>query len=195
VFRTPIYAASGRVDQGKAGLRKDVFTRIETDFGRVYEAETWKKWAEITEEHHPDSIILIVHTKQHPELLVDQLEIGNEDFLVQNYLGEKYIDSSKHPFTVVIGCEVIGTDNQGFDISSEFLAKGSSVVLSNFTKIRGRQAGEIVMKLSEFLKLNKGKEILFGEVVLKLKQYLLAEGIMAGLAVVCYGDADWKIKC
>ena len=71
---------------------------------------------------------------------------------------------------------------------------GAAIVISNFTKIRGRHAGPIVMKLLEFLKAHEEKEFTLGEIVLKLRQYLLAKGIMVGFSLTTLGDADWKIK-
>ena len=67
-------------------------------------------------------------------------------------------------------------------------------MITNFTKIRGAQAADIVICLMEILKVYKGKEATFGEIMLKLRQELLAQGIMASLALLTYGDADWKIK-
>ncbi len=71
---------------------------------------------------------------------------------------------------------------------------GAAIVLSNFTKIRGRQAKDIILKLVEFLKDNGQKEASLGEVLLRLRQYLLSEGLIAGLSLIAQGDADWKIK-
>ena len=98
------------------------------------------------------------------------------------------------PFIVIIGCETSNIKIAGFDISSHFINEGAAIVVSNFTKVRGRQAKDIVIKLSEFIHQNGKKEILFGEIMLKLRQYLLSQGMIAGLSLVAHGDADWKIK-
>jgi hypothetical protein len=142
-------------------------------------------------------MILVVHIEKDDDNDVDQLEIGDKQLLVQNNFDHVKIGSPspEHPpFMIVIGCETASVENYGFDISSQLITEGAAVVLSNFTKIRGRHAGPIVIKLVEYLKENAGKEISFGTIILKLRQYLLSKGIMVSLALVAQGDADWKLK-
>ena len=115
----------------------------------------------------------------------------------KNLINKKMIQGANdqnHPFVMMIGCEAVNMDEFGFDLSSQLMNVGAAMVMSNFTKIRGRQAAPIVIKMLEFLKANEGKEFTLGEIVLKLRQYLLAKGIMVGFSITTFGDADWKIK-
>jgi len=113
---------------------------------------------------------------------------------MQNQLSDKHIVKAKRPLAIVIGCVTANINDQGFDIGSEFIRKGASLVITNFTKIMGDQAAEVVIELLDCLKQSKGKDLVFGEIMLKLKQRLLAKGLMVGMSLVTYGDADWKIS-
>lgn len=193
VLQKTIHGSAFRVEAVVSGLRKKVADLLRLN-STTFEVTTWKDWENITRTESPDSIVLIVHVEKNLDYNVNALEIGNKDMLIQNFLSDKHIAQSMRPMAIVIGCEVSDTDNQGFDVGSEFLAKGASIVITNFTKIKGSQAAEIVIKLISFLKESAGKEITFGEIMLKLRQHLLAEGIMVSMSLVSYGDADWKIK-
>jgi len=159
--------------------------------------DNWVDWkAKVAS--NPDSLILIVHTEENRRVRQSQMEIGNEDFLLSNYIDEMMVkgskSASKSPFAIVIGCNTQDVNNYGFDITSRFMNSGAAIVISNFTKIRGRHAGPIVMKLLDLLKKNQGEVISLGQVMLRLRQLLLAEGIMVSLALITQGDADWKLK-
>ncbi len=196
LLNTTLFAASARVEVAQPGLLQVVSHSIEQNTSVLKEAVDWDQW-DAGVGDSPDSLILVVHIEKHAVLKVEQLEIGDKKFLVKNLLNRTKIigsKSTKPPFVVIIGCEANNLSNHGFDIAAQLMNQGAAIVLSNFTKIRGRQAGPIVMRLVEFIKGFRGKEIRFGEIVLKLRQHLLSEGVMAGLSLVAYGDADWKIN-
>ena len=160
------------------------------------QASDWHEWTDQVKTN-PDSLILVVHIERDDALGVEKMEIGNAQFLIKNYFGVNKLkgENSDHaPLVIIIGCEPNNITYHGFDIASTLLSKGAAIVISNFTKIRGRQAGPIVIGLVEFLKTLRGQEFRLGDVVLKLRQQLLAKGIMASLSLMVYGDADWKIK-
>jgi hypothetical protein len=191
-----LYAASDRVEAAQPGLLDQVATSIKNSTAALSEAADWDDWDKKVKQQ-PDSLVLVVHIEKHAVLKVEQLEIGDKKFLPKNLLNHsklKGADGSPPPFVVIIGCEPNNVANHGFDIAAQLMHQGAAIVLTNFTKIRGRQAGPIVMRLMAFIKSFKGKELRFGEIVLKLRQHLLAQGIMAGMSLVAYGDADWKIK-
>jgi hypothetical protein len=199
VLQTTLHASTLRVEAETQGLCNEVFDAIKknSSYGNTSRATTWKEWKDLTQNISPDCLILLIHIEKDYELDTDKMEIGEKDFLIKNYLNKTVITSSRDPKTplaIVIGCKSADISNIGFDVSSQFINNGAAIVLSSFTKIRGAQAGRIIIKLVEFLKQNANHEIVFGEVMLKLRQHLLANGIMAGLALVSYGDADWKIK-
>jgi hypothetical protein len=193
VFSTTIHGSAARVDNETEGLRdrlaKEISTRSTTHL-----ANDWETWTKLTEEHHPDTIVLIVHVEKHAEWQINQMEIGDGKFLPQSAISDAHISQAKRPLAIVIGCEVANMQDQGFDIGSSFIANGASIVITNFTSITGLHAATIVSKLISFFEKERGKTINFGEITLRLRQQLLAEGLIISLSLVTYGDADWTLK-
>ncbi|MBN9382025.1 MAG: hypothetical protein J0H74_14755 [Chitinophagaceae bacterium] len=196
VLEKPLYASSIKVGAADPTLETNILSCINkysTQYAK--KVDTWTAWTKITQTENPDTQILLVHVE--PSVYdIDQIEIGTES-LLQNLLDSTKIKpnpAQRSPFMIVIGCETIDLAAHGFDISSQLINYGAAIVLSNFTKIRGSQAGQILTHLVQLLADHPGKEMVLGEVVLRLKQILLSQGIMASLALIVQGDADWKIR-
>lgn len=197
ILRNTLYASSQKVVSVVPSLTDEIHTAFQTHTQHSSEALNWKEWETKIEAEKPDSLFLIVHIEKGQRSDHNELEIGDKNFLVANLLNERILkssQSSQFPIVVLIGCEAIDLEFYGLDIGSRLIQLGVPMVISNFTKIRGRHAGPLVVKLLEFLKSHEGEEIKLGEIILKLRQYLLAKGIMVGLALTTLGDADWKIK-
>lgn len=193
ILKETVHASTLRIDHAHAGIRNQVSNAIKKNSQQFREAHEWGSWKDFfSKPKKPDSLILLVHVEndEHDQV---RLEIGDGSMLLQNYLDRTQIGDSP-PFIIIIGCEVTDTSAYGFDISNQLMNHGAAIVLSNFTRILGRQAGPIVIRLVELLKENKGQVITFGEVLLKLRQHLLAEGFIVSLTLMAHGDADWKIK-
>lgn len=199
LFHHTLYAATVKIDAHTPQLIQKVKQALSQYSFKAEQAEDWTNWSRITQAHNPDSLVLLVHVEKEKETEIDQVEIGDQQFLLQNYFNSSYLmptPSQRAPFVILIGCETADIENQGFDLSDRLLREGAAIVISNFTKIRGRHAGPIVIKLVEFFQQEKkkGEVMTLGKVMLKLRQFLLSEGIMVGLALVAHGDAQWKIK-
>jgi hypothetical protein len=194
ILKQTLYASSNRVAALTPNLEADIETCLNacTKFSR---AGNWKEWTTAIGKEKPDTQIMLVHVESDAKRKT-KLEIGNE-LMLQNYFEPSTIKSSEKdqsPLMIVMGCETTNIENYAFDISNRLINCGAAIVLSNFTKIRGRHAGIILMTLVELLSADPGKEKSLGEIIVRLKQLLLAKGIMASLALVALGDADWKIK-
>lgn len=196
ILDNTLFASSTRVGAATPQLLNDIEQSIRSHALHPQKVDKWEDWTTATQKDNPDTQIMLVHIEPHPVAGIDQIEIGDEDLLLQNLLDDtkiKPIPFVRSPFVIIIGCETMNLQSHGFDISSQLINYGAAMVLSNFTKIRGRHAGRILIELMELLKKNAGKEMILGEVMLQLKQQLLAQGMMAALALTAQGDADWKI--
>lgn len=190
IMQNVIHGSSYRVDDLTAGTRQIIMDSLGS-CSQLHNAENWTKWVSLTQDYQPDSIFLVVHTEK-DDYDIDKMEI-ERDFLSQNRLSEQHIVKSKRPLVVVIGCSTANLNDQGFDIGSIFIRKGASIVISNFTKIISDDAAIIVNELIKILKETSGKNVLFGQIMLRLKQRLLAMGLIVGLSIITYGDADWQV--
>lgn len=198
ILRNTLFASSDKVYAALPNLKNDLLDAIRKNSQAMVEVPDWNTWrSEMTNRRDVDCLILLVHIEKDKNSGQDNIEIGNGQFQLINYFDEQTVmpaSADKPPFIILLGCESNNIGNFEFDLSNRFLNSGAGIVLSSFTKIRGRQAGPIVMKLIEFLKSKAGQSITLGEVLLKMRQHLLARGILSGLSLVSYGDADWKIK-
>lgn len=195
VFGTTVFASTEKLDAVRSGVRDVVRKAISKVATRAIEAMDWGVWRSEVKRLKPDSLVLLLHIEKDAEYDVLQLEIGKGNMLIMNHLDQKMINSGSedHPFVIAIGCESTDIKNFGFDLSSQLMNQGAAVVLSCFSKIRGRDLGEIITLLSDMLAEIKSP-VPLGQIVLRLRQKLIARGIMVGLSLVAHGDADWKIK-
>ncbi|RAJ11186.1 hypothetical protein LX64_00794 [Chitinophaga skermanii] len=198
VLNRTLYACTSKVNNVEPGsydkMKKALHDRAPVT---PREATGWANWLLEIPQVNPDTLILVVHIEENDDVGVQQLEIANQDFLTQTQFDESYLNvaaNKQPPFVVLIGCESTDTNAYLFDTVSFIQRKGAAIVLSNFTKIKGEVATAIVIELVTILRDEAGKELRFGEVVLRLRQRLLAKGMMMSLTLLAHGDADWKIK-
>ncbi len=197
ILQNVLYGSATKVGAFEAGIPDMIRGGIRNNSTVSFrEANTWDNWSVALRNPEPDSLILLVHIENDEDLEMDKIEIGEEQFLEQAYFTGGLISQqyTNPPFVILLGCESTDLKSAGFDVCSQLMTSGAAIVLSNFTKIRGRQVKDVILKLVAMLTENCQQPVVFGEVVLKLRQALLAEGLLAGLSLVAYGDADWKIK-
>lgn len=195
ILRKTLFAETNRMENGNKGIIKQVDAAITANCGDTAKADTWKKWNKLAAGKQPESFILIVHN-ENDQVAGECLEIGESDLLPVARFNGEYISaesSARTPFVILIGCETTNVKSYAFDASHNLIGSGAAIVVSNFTKVRGLHAGTIVMRLVSLLKQQTGTTTL-GSIILKLRQQLVAEGVMASLSLLCHGDADWKIK-
>ncbi len=198
ILNKTLYASTNRVN-AEVPESYDLFKNqlIANASQAPVEVKSWEDWRKGIAVAQADTLILIVHVEEDPDKLINKLEIADEDYLEQPQFDERYLQSGSKgplPLVILIGCETTRSDAYMFDTVSLIQRKGAAIVLSNFTKIKGETATAIVSLLVSILREKAGKGIRFGEVILRLKQQLLARGMMFGLTLLAHGDADWKIK-
>ena len=191
-----LHASSEKVDKVATDTTTKVKARIKATSKELIEVDDWTSWKDNVQQKDPDTLLLIVHTEEDDDGEL-QMEIGPENFLLKGDLSPKYLykeGSKTPPLVILIGCNTTDTKIAAFDFTAQFINKGAAIVLSNFTKITGRKAGLIVTEMMDIMKSMKGKEISLGEIILKLRQQLMARGVLASMSLIAHGDADWLIK-
>ena len=103
-------------------------------------------------------------------------------------------DPDSRPIVLLIGCE---TDSAKLDLENSVTAfqdAGAVIIVSTIATILGRHAGPAAAAIVEELKNHEGKvDATFGDVMLKVRQRLLAKGVPMVLGLTSYGDADYRI--
>lgn len=191
-----LFGATEKVQEVQAGLVAGMETAVKKEFEKTWVAPDWKTWKKHVQSA-PRSLILVVHTETSVDDQREELEIGVRDLLAKTVFVSSHLRAGADappPLAVIIGCRTGDPQQHGFDIGSLALRNGAALVFSNFTKILGRQAAPIVSALVRFIGEQRGREARFGDIERRLRQHLLARGIMVGLTLVAHGDADWKLK-
>lgn len=195
ILDNPLYATANRVDAVQSNLSNDLNEALKKISKKPKRVKTWKSWVSNVQSSSPRSLVLIVHTEKNDKGQ-DVLEIG-ADLKEKIFISKDHVLSEKHPnppFVILIGCNTTNPGQGAFDFSAHFINKGAAIVLSNIAEITGRKAALITKTLISTIENLKGKNIKLGELVLKMRQELLTQKIIAGLSVVAHGDADWTIK-
>ncbi len=191
-----LFGATEKVQEVQAGLVAGMETAVKKEFEKTWVAPDWKTWKKHV-QNAPRSLILVVHTETSVDDQREELEIGVRDLLAKTVFVSSHLRAGADappPLAVIIGCRTGDPQQHGFDIGSLALRNGAALVFSNFTKILGRQAAPVITSLARFIGEQRGKEARFGDIERRLRQHLLARGIMVGLTLVAHGDADWKLK-
>lgn len=159
---------------------------------------SWRDWvvtlAGWSHDSEPASLLVALsHTREADEdedAGVPALEIAASDRLRLSVIKEAHVGPRK-AVVLLLGCGTAGARNDANRFASRFMKKGAKVVMATTTAVLGRHAvpvaGCLVEGLTEAAKSGTG----LGEVVRDMRRRFLRQDVPMGLAVVCYGDADW----
>ncbi|HEX3131659.1 MAG TPA: hypothetical protein VH394_30260 [Thermoanaerobaculia bacterium] len=193
VSGTSLLAASGRATEVKATAVDELFEALQKR-GPASRATSWKAWASEVSEDSPSLLVLLPHHEQSPDEEI--LEIGQGDRLRSELVRVDHVrqPSGPYPILLLLGCETnlarIAFDN----FVTRFRDKGAAVVVSTIATVLGRQASPAAARLVELLDeaAHEGNST-FGEVMLRLRQKLVATQTPMALGLTAYGDADWVL--
>jgi hypothetical protein len=190
-----LFAASDRVDAVVANSTDSV-TRALTAAGKSWnQVGLWKNWR--TAAQGPDApalMLLLPHTAYSALYDAFGLEIGTGDV---TYRFDGCLPPEQQPVIVVLlGCETAQFDGLSYQaFPAKFRYAGAEVVIATLTQVLGRHAAPIATKLvHEISQQCAGEACGMGEVMLKLRRHLLAEGLLPVLALASFGDADWLVQ-
>lgn len=154
---------------------------------------SWKDWSARLATDRPTLLVLLPHHQRKGSFEV--LEIGNSDPLKSELIEDvKHvrINEQDKPIVLLMGCDTnlarIAFDN----FVTRFIAEGAAIVVSTIATILGRHASPATARLIELLdeEAREGDST-FGEVMLRLRQSLVASETPMALGLTAYGDADW----
>jgi hypothetical protein len=126
---------------------------------------------------------------------VEVLQIGEDSNLDPASVRLEHVQAPGDPGPVLLllGC---GTDapRTGFlGFVPRFLDNHASVVVGTISKVLGRHAGPVARQFLAETVAARGSERPVGEVIRRLRGAMLGQGVVMGLSLTVYGDADWRI--
>jgi hypothetical protein len=197
VLAEALIAASHRVEKKSPGGIATVQAEIEAAIKRHPVLVTlWSDWVAEVAAKSPSLLILLVHT-EYGDNNLQQIEIGEGAWLEVVYLKEQYIRDPRTkppPLVLLIGCETGAPELTFHGFVAKLRRSGAAIVVSTGSTILGRHAIPITCAFVGLLaRISSASEASFGDVMLKVRQRLLAQGLPMALCLMAYGDADWRL--
>jgi hypothetical protein len=185
-----LLGASGRVSE----VKKDAVTRLLDKLkkrGDAVLATTWDEWKRQIGSAQPRLLVLLPHHDRDDD--GEFLEIGDGDRLETDEIWADRVrdPDGPNPVVLLMGCETSLTEISFENPAVVFQDHGAAVVVTTIATILGRHASPATEALVQLLdKMADGKHT-FGDIMLRLRQKLVATSTPMALGLTSYGDADW----
>jgi hypothetical protein len=186
-----LLAASGKV----SAFKKDAVTRLLDRLkkrGTAVLATTWDEWERYVKSKRPRLLVLLAHHDRDED--GEFLEIGDGERLETDQIWVEMVrrePGGPNPVVLLMGCETNLAEISIENPAVVFHNHGAAVVVSTIATILGRHASPATETLVQLLdKMADGKHT-FGDIMLRLRQKLVATSTPMALGLTSYGDADW----
>ena len=165
-------------------------------------AADWKEWEAEIRNKSPRLLILLPHHGDATQGHTDFLEIGNQgqaqgDKLYAGLLSGDYVTSrldEPGPIVLLLGCETAQSDLLPFHtFARDFLANRASIVVATQASVLGQHAAPVANEFIRQLLASTDVDGSFGKVMRDVRRKMFAGGYLMSLALVSFGDSDWKI--
>ncbi|MDX2419228.1 MAG: hypothetical protein QNK19_17350 [Xanthomonadales bacterium] len=165
-------------------------------------AANWEEWEAEIRSKSPRLLILLPHHGDANQGHTDFLEIGNQgqaqgDKLYAGLLSGDYVTSrldEPGPIVLLLGCETAESDLLPFHtFARDFLANRASIVVATQASVLGQHAAPVANEFVRQLLASTHVDGSFGKVMRDVRRKMFAGGYLMSLALVSFGDSDWKI--
>lgn len=191
-----LFAASDRVDGFAPGTIAEVAdTLSRLSYGHATQAKKWDEWISDV-ALRPALMVLLPHTVYSDTLRLPGLEIGTADRRWSSHIDQRFVPPEDRPvIAMLLGCETAVAGDVGYEaFPGAFRRAGVEVVIGTLTEILGRHAAPLATSLAEqIFDAWRTEPTPFGESMVGVRRKALSDGLIAALAVVAFGDADWLL--
>lgn len=180
---------------GGAEALKDLQATLAAVAKHASAVETWSKWRDEA-KHNPSLLLMLTHTDWQGSDAV--LEIAKSESLVDGRIDDRIVGKAEPArIVIILGCSTADRQRRYTSMPGRFRHAGANIVVATLTDILGRHAApaakELLIGLDECW-TNKPKERALGDVMTRLRRRLLSKGLPIGMAIIAYGDADWRLE-
>ncbi|MGH4004576.1 MAG: hypothetical protein ACRDSO_10755 [Pseudonocardiaceae bacterium] len=191
-----IFAASDRVDAFAAGSIDTIVTALRNSAGSHNRVSTWEEWSDAVAARQPALLMMLPHTVFSDVFESFGLEIGQQARRWSAQIDATFVPPQDRPVIVaLLGCETARAGEVGYERFPGLLRRaGAEVVIATLTEVLGRHAAPVAAQLVEELySYCAAQPHGFGEVMVRLRRRLLAQGLIMVLTLAAFGDADWLV--
>ncbi|KQU80843.1 hypothetical protein ASC98_04640 [Rhizobacter sp. Root1238] len=200
-FQSILFAHSDRMDAHSAQASADVLAALKGASSHTYTASDWDLWRTGISSHSPLLMVMLPHNEESPNEL-PELSIGPGTLathrLLLSSIDDRVIKGPKTmpgAIVLLLGCETGAPKTSYLGYVPKFRRYGASIIVSTGAVVLGRQISPICVRLIKGLQaaVASGPAPL-GQVMLRLRREMLANGFPIVLALSASGDADWLIE-
>ena len=195
-----VFAAHRHVDVVRQDASASVLATLADAGVSAAHVGSWDEWVERVREDEPTLLVVLGHNEPRTwgagsvplglsALAIDVglLDIGLVD---RTYIAGA---GSVHPIVLLLCCNTANASAPYQGFAATFRDEGAPVVVATLTDILGRYAAPVASAAIEYLTDPANDGVRVGELMLGLRRRMFAERLPIGLALVAYGDADWKL--
>jgi len=184
-----LMARSGRVTpKDVKGLKKVLKEKA----GTTTEAKNWEAWDSAVKTERPTLLVLLPHVdadRKPPLVEIGSVEKDPPGVDKGNVVG----DPPQQPVVLLMGCGAAVSLVDFQNLPAQFRRQGAALVVAPVAELLTKDAPEVARAIIEEMAEAPAGQKPFGEVLLKAKRRLLGEGRLAGLLLLAFGDAEWKV--
>lgn len=197
ILTKAVLAASKNVDAVEAGSTQKVVDALNAATKKQSKiVTTWKEWISDVEKRAPSLLVLLPHTLKDALTGQETLEIGASERLLFVRLQENHVlgpAKAPRPVVILMGCETAAPDIAYENLIAAFRSKGAALVVGTGSTILGRQAALVVSEMIKELAEIETGDTAFGDVMLRVRRKMMAQGLLMVMCLTSYGDTDWII--
>lgn len=151
-------------------------------------ASSWKEWMQKVREKSPSLLLLMPHVDKKDEPTMEIADQMKDPAYVKQ---EDVTAGQRHPVVLLLGCGSASFRIDYQSLPSQFRLNKAAVVIAPVAEILARDAPEIAATFIQQFSATPGAPM--AEAILAAKRTLVANGILSGLLLLSFGDADWKL--
>lgn len=192
-----IFAASDEVDRSRDGAIAATVAELQRITGEhVRSAKTWEQWKDLVLSH-PTALLVALPHNVPTATGFPALEIAASDRLPLNLLGPQHVmpkGGRSNPVFLLLGCRTAAGEIAFHDFVATLRRSGAAIVVATLAEVIGHQAAATAQKLVELIwQRRRDNGPPFGELMRQLRVEMVKAGNPVGLALVAFGDADWRL--
>lgn len=190
-----LFAASRRVRAVDPRAVSDVEAALSSVPGLTVHAVTsWRAWCRTVHTYAPGLLLALPHNEAQQD--GQELQIGRLSRLPLGAVTPRHVgdaDPPPGPVVLLFGCGTGVADIPWQSAAAAFRRAGASVVIGCTVPVLGRQVSRLSQLLVAELERTGDQGATLGETMLGVRRRLLLEGHSVALALVAFGDADWRL--
>lgn len=163
-------------------------------FVQAEPVKDWAGWKAAVTAGKPSLILSMPHSDE--KLGEVSLEIGGEPKATMD-IDTDYVrphGSPVKPIVVLLGCDTAEATEDYSRHVQWIRTHGAAVVIATISTVAGLQAPTIAALLANSILSREGAPFYLGEAIRDMRRKGLLANHLISLALVAYGDADWKLK-